>query len=324
MLIDVPQHVSRRLNQECFCITVDHANLRGALANEVGDAQSIAALMAARPHLFSSTPVFLPAVEISEMLRTVRAIEAVAVLPAYRDAVLSWAPESAGYDPGPLGIFMGYDFHLTDDGPKLIEINTNAGGAFLNALLVRAQRACCEEVDTALARSGEQEFESAVIRMFENEWRLQGRPSRPRRIAIVDDRPEEQYLYPEFLLAQRLLGRHGFEAHVVDAGQLRYEASQLMVDGKPLDFVYNRLVDFALEGAGHTALRAAYLNAATVVTPHPRAHALFADKRNMTVLSDEGLLRSWGVLDETLTALRRIPRTIHVTAENAQQLWKIR
>ena len=37
---------------------------------------------------------------------------------------------------------MGYDFHLGADGPMLIEVNTNAGAAFLNALLARAQRAC--------------------------------------------------------------------------------------------------------------------------------------------------------------------------------------
>jgi hypothetical protein len=324
MVIDGLQHVSRRLNEECFCITVDQARLNAALAGEVGDAQSIAALMEARPHLFSSTPVFLPADEISDMLRTVRAIEAVAALPVYEQAVFSWAPDSAQHDPGSLGVFMGYDFHLTGEGPKLIEVNTNAGGAFLNAVLLRAQRTCCTEVDTALARSGEQAFETAVIRMFENEWRLQGRAGKPHRIAIVDDRPAEQYLYPEFLLAQQLFARYGFEARVADASQLRYQEGQLLLDGEPIDVVYNRLVDFALERPEHEPLRAAYVSGAAVITPHPRAHALFADKRNMIVLSDEALLRSWGVPQETLAALRGIPRTVLVTAENAQQLWHTR
>ena len=45
---------------------------------------------------------------------------------------------------------MGYDFHLGAGGPKLIEVNTNAGGAFLNALLAKAQHACCREVEQAL------------------------------------------------------------------------------------------------------------------------------------------------------------------------------
>ena len=52
-----------------------------------------------------------------------------------------------------VGVFMGYDFHLAADGPKLIEINTNAGGAFLNALLAKAQRACCAEIEVALSKS---------------------------------------------------------------------------------------------------------------------------------------------------------------------------
>ena len=56
------------------------------------------------------------------------------------------------------------------DGPKLIEVNTNAGGAFLNALLAQAQRACCAEVEAALTRSGSNDFDSAVLRMFQHEW----------------------------------------------------------------------------------------------------------------------------------------------------------
>lgn len=290
----------------------------------MGDTPLSAAFIEERPHLFSNTPVFLSADEIGEMLRIVRAIEAAVALPAYRNAVLSWGPAIAGCDHGPLGAFMGYDFHLTDDGPRLIEVNTNAGGAFLNALLVRAQRACCAEVDTALGRSGAGEFETAVMRMFGNEWRLQRKSSTLRRVAIIDDRPEEQYLYPEFLLAQRLFVRHGIEACVADAERLRFEDGQLLLNGEPVDLVYNRLVDFGLDKPKHAALRSAYVSAAVVVTPNPRVHALFADKRNLTVLSDQELLRAWGLSSDALDALRGIPRTVLVTAENAAQLWQAR
>ena len=81
------------------------------------------------------------------MQAIVRAIEAATHLPQYQDTVLSWAPSIARVDHGPLGAFMGYDFHLTPNGPKLIEINTNAGGAFLHAAAVRAHRACCRPWD---------------------------------------------------------------------------------------------------------------------------------------------------------------------------------
>ena len=274
--------------------------------------------------MFASAPVFLSETHVAAMLRAVRAIESVTRLPAYRDAVLSRSPETAQRDFGPRGAFMGYDFHLTHDRPRLIEINTNAGGAFLNALLARAQHACCEEMLTGLRRPEARDFDAAVARMFESEWRLQRKEGTPRRIAIVDDSPEEQYLYPEFLLAQRFLAKHGMEAVIADAGKLRFERGALLFDGQPIDLVYNRLVDFALERPEHAALRAAYLAGAVVVTPNPHAHALFADKRNLALLSDPTPLRLGGVSAETLADLSAVPRTVLVTPENAQELWRDR
>ena len=287
--------VSERLNQGCFCITLDRTALGKALEREVDDPDFASAFVNTRPHLFSSSPVFLEQSEIGAMLRVVRAIEAVARVPGYINAALSWAPEIARQDFGPLGAFMGYDFHLAAEGPRLIEVNTNAGGAFLNGLLAKAQRACCAEVEVALSRSEVDDFDAAVLRMFQNEWARQQRSGMLRRIAIVDDRPEAQYLYPEFLLAQRFFKKHGMEAVVADAEQLRYEGGALLFDGQPVDLVYNRLVDFALDRPEHGALRAAYLDDAVVVTPNPRVHALYADKRNLILLSDQVALQSWGL-----------------------------
>jgi hypothetical protein len=193
------QSISERLNQECFCITLDRDALCQALEREVGDADFCASFIKTRPHLFSNAPVFLSEANIIGMARIVHAIEAATRLTAYREAVLSWAPDIAQQDFGPRGVFMGYDFHLSAEGPKLIEINTNAGGAFLNALLAKAQRVCCTEVEAALSRSEAHEFETLVLRMFEREWVLQCGMGGPRRIAIVDDAPEDQYLYPEFI-----------------------------------------------------------------------------------------------------------------------------
>ena len=321
---DPARALSERLNRECTCITLDREALCAALEREAGDPDFCAALIRTRPHLFSNAPVFLSEVHVAAMLRVVRAIESLARLPAYRDAVLSRSPEIARLDFGPRGAFMGYDFHLAHDGPKLIEINTNAGGAFLNAVLARAQHACCGEMLSGLRRSESADFDAAIAHMFESEWRLQRKEGAPSRIAIADDRPEEQYLYPEFLLAQRFLARHGTQAVIADAAKLRFERGGLLLDGGPIDLVYNRLVDFALERPEHAALRAAYLANAVVVTPNPRVHALFADKRNLALLSDPALLRSWGVSPDTLADLSAIPRTVLVRPENAQALWRER
>jgi hypothetical protein len=309
------------LNRECFCITLERDELHSAIRAQAGDAESADALLAARPHLFSEGPVFLSAKDLSAMLEVAAAIEAASATPAYRQAVLGWAPSSAQHDFGPRGVFMGYDFHLGGAQPRLIEVNTNAGGAFLNALLAQAQSACCREVMETYGVRRESGFEAAVRDMFLAEWALQGRPGQPRSIAIVDDRPTEQYLYPEFLLARSMFARHGIEAVIADPGELEYVAGDLIHHGRRIDMVYNRLVDFGLEEASHDALRRAYLDGAVVVTPNPHNHALLADKRNLTFLSDPDLLREIGLSDEHRSSLAAVPRTVPVDAGNAEALW---
>jgi hypothetical protein len=132
-------------------------------------------------------------------------------------------------------------------------------------------------------------------------------------VAIVDDAPQSQFLYPEFLLFQRLFRRFGVEASILAPEQLASE--------RGIELIYNRLTDFYLEQAPHAALRQAYLSGAAVVTPNPRAHALYADKRNLILLSDETQLRGWGLRETTIETLRAgIPRTVPV----AEGLWSER
>jgi len=313
-----------QLNRECFCVTLDQKALASSLQAEASDAAFFESFIKSRPHLFSHAPVFLPKADSEAMRAIVQAIEAAARLPQYQRAALSWAPAIAGIDHGPLGAFMGFDFHLTPDGPKLIEVNTNAGGAFLNAFLAQAQIACCAEVEQGLARQSLAQFENRVVEMVEAEWRRQGRAGALRRIAIVDDEPQEQYLYPEFVLAKRLFERHGYEAVVADPATLRFECDVLQEGGVPIDLIYNRLVDFSLQEPRHAALRAAYESDAAVVTPSPHNHAVFADKRNLTLLCDRDTLRAWGLAASAITALSGVPRTVIVTRENADQLWRER
>ncbi|GAM98972.1 hypothetical protein U91I_02609 [alpha proteobacterium U9-1i] len=305
-------------------MTLDQEALASSLQAEAGDAAFFESFIKSRPHLFSHAPVFLPKADGDAMRAMVSAIEATARLPQYVQAALSWAPPIARVDHGPLGAFMGYDFHLTPEGPKLIEINTNAGGAFLNAFLAQAQIACCAEVEQGLARQSVAQFESRVVEMFEAEWKRQSRGDALRRIAIVDDAPQDQYLYPEFILAKRLFERHGYDAVIADPEALHFECGLLQEGGVPVDLVYNRLVDFSLDDPRHAALRTAYEAGAVVVTPNPRNHALFADKRNLTLLSERDTLRAWGLDASSVAALSGVPRAVNVTRDNADQLWRER
>lgn len=312
---------SERLNQHCFCITLDRQSLCEALEREAADPEFCDTFIHPKAHLFSNVPVFLSASQVAEMREVVAAIETTARLAAYKAAVLSWAPEISQVDHGPVGALMGYDFHLGEDGPRLIEINTNAGGAFLNAVLARAQRACCAEMDMP---SKPHAFEDVAFRMFQDEWERQRGSGSAGRIAIVDDGPEEQYLYPEFVLVQQALAARGVDAVIADARNLRHEAGRLSFEGKPIDLVYNRVTDFAFDQPEHRALRDAYREGAVVVTPNPHNHALLADKRALSLLSDLATLQSWGLAPTLLARLDSVPRTVLVTPENADELWRSR
>jgi hypothetical protein len=286
-----------------------------------GMAQSLALT---RPHLFSSTMVFLSGEVEQRMAATVLAIERVIALPAYQASALARAPAIAQRAVAPLGVFMGYDFHLGPQGPQLIEINTNAGGALLNVALTHAQHACCEAMDWAfpLKQPTRAALDQTFFDMFVAEWRLQRGNAPWASVVIVDDAPEEQYLAPEFVLFKQLFEQHGVAASIADPAALEWREGKLWHQGTVVDLVYNRLTDFYLTEPHHQALRSAFEADAVVLTPHPRAHALHADKRNLIALSDDALLEAWGVsaADRALLSAG-VPHTQLVTADKADALW---
>ena len=317
-----------RLNRGCQCVSLDHDRLRGELERDPRDGAMFATIAATRPHLFADSVTFVGERHQSQIAEVVAAIERVVALPAWQDAVLKWAPASARVSSAASGVFLGYDFHLGPNGPQLIEINTNAGGALLNVALARAQRACCVAVaplGAAVSPGAPGDPEAAFVEMFRSEWRAMRGPAVLRTVAIVDRDPQSQYLLPEFLLFQRLFERDGLAAYICDPTELRFDDGRLWLGDVEIDLVYNRLTDFALEETESAALAAAWVAQAAVITPHPRAHALYADKRNLVVLSDDGRLAALGVDAATRSLLAScIPATRAVSDQDADLLWRER
>jgi glutathione synthase/RimK-type ligase-like ATP-grasp enzyme len=313
-----------RLNRGCACRTLDPAGVRRELEREPGLAGLGDEIARTRPHLFSPTAVFVSPAHLERMAALVAAVEDIVSLTPYQDAALAAAPAIAQRHFGPRGAFLGFDFHLGARGPQLIEINTNAGGALLVAALARAQEACCESMDPAAAAPAGSlaGMEQTLFDMFDAEWRSQRGAAPIGRVAIVDDDPAAQYLYPEFRLFERLFAQHGVDAAIADAHALEWRDGRLRHAGAPVDMVYNRLTDFYLEAPAHAALRSAYEAGAVVLTPHPRAHALYADKRNLAVLGDPDALAALGAAAPTREALLAcVPRAERVNTVNAERLW---
>lgn len=297
--------------------------MKDVIAQELGDAELASAWSTA----FSRWPVFVSFANWSRMRQVVQAIEQVVALPAWREQAFRSAPAIARHDPqGAAGVFFGYDFHADGESLGLIEINTNAGGALVNTLLARAQRKCCPSLRVFQPGAADADtFEARMVEMFRSEWRL-ARGDRPlRSVGIVDESPETQYLYPEFLLFQRLLTRNGIRTVIADPSQLTFHTGALRYEGEPIDLVYNRSTDFYLEAPGCAALRDAYLSHAVVLTPHPQSHALYADKRRLVTLSDDVALQGLGASEHVRSLLRNaIPATMLVAPENEEELWRQR
>jgi hypothetical protein len=253
------------------------------------------------PHLFAAAPVFVSEQQMQQMCEVIDAVEAVVGKPDLH---------------APLGVFYGYDFHLNEQGAHLIEINTNAGGAFLNVLLVDSQHGLFLYGSAA----AEERLELVFIEMFRNEWRLVRGDEPLKSIAIVDAEPESQYLYPEFLLAQKMFERAGIAAHIVDPAALEARDDGLYCDGRRIDLVYNRLTDFDLKQYPH--LRSAWEARQVVLTPNPAHFERYADKRKLALLSDAARLRAGGIAEPMVAALLKgVPQTKPVRAEEAAQWW---
>ena len=333
-MTDECERLAAKLNRECQCVSLDREALRKELLLQEGGGDLFKMIIEDRPYLFAESAVFVAEAYLRNQAETIAAVERVVAMPAYQEAVLAYAPATAQFVPKAHGVFLGYDFHLGASGPQLIEINTNAGGPLLNALLVRAQSACRDQ--RREPNEGElwnpracgldsHSLEQAFLAMFFEEWRAERIQTPLRSVAIVDEKPESQYLFPEFLLFESLFKQNGINAFICDPDELILRDGTLWHQDQPVDLVYNRLTDFGLETEANRSLREAYLTNAAVITPHPRAHALYADKRNLALLTNEAALHEMGV-DATTKALLLggIAHTVRVRREDADALWAAR
>ncbi len=295
------------LNADARSARLDRAALEAAIRAQGPAFQD--AISLGHDHLFADVPVFISTKYLRKMYEVISAVEQVTGLPG-------WQPQSDDVRLAGKGVLFGYDFHLSQQGVHLIEINSNAGGAFLNELLIASQRDAALPGKTAAVEN----IESSLLAMFRNEWRLERGSAPLATMAIVDERPEDQYLYPEFLLAKDMLERDGIKVHIVDPSMLLAREDGLYFGYEKIDLVYNRLTDFPLRR--HPVLLNACSAGKVVLTPHPCHYTRYADKRNLARLTDAQGLGALGANEADIAALQAgIPRTIVVREDMESALW---
>jgi hypothetical protein len=266
---------AENLNASCFCLPVEGT-----------------------PKLASTHPLFLDRAVRAQLLGAVAAIAG---------ALDELRPASRDHAAG--GLFNSFDFHLPADGPKLIEININAGGAFLQRF-IRPSAAALQRHECCSGRL-EPEFDP-VDAMLECWRRLRGEQAL-LTIAIVDTDPEGQGLYDDMLAARTAIRARGIGCDILDISALRLQDGRLAGPAGPIDFVYNRCTDFSLSHPDNAVLRHAWRSGAALVAPNPDIHAAYADKHWLIALSD--------LARQGATGLDCILETRELTAANAAQLW---
>jgi len=165
-----------------------------------------------------------------------------------------------------------------------------------------------------------EKLEQAFLAMFRNEWRIERGSAPLKSVAIVDEKPEEQYLYPEFLLVKDMFERAGLEVYIADPLALQAREDGLYFNKEKIDLVYNRLTDFSL--LQHPVLLKEYSGGKVVLTPHPLNYSQYADKRNLARLTDVKYLRSLGADEADIATLQAgIPHTYEVQHDMEDELW---
>ncbi|MBF0428113.1 MAG: hypothetical protein HQL94_04260 [Magnetococcales bacterium] len=266
-----------------------------------------------RPH------VIIPRRDVDTMIRLARTLRRLAL----RDILPLEMPETARLDPNHEAVMMGYDFHLTAHGPRLIEVNTNAGGALMAYC---AQNPCFPpgpSFPDAIYNPDDRR-QIRLLRTFATEMAcFSGNPAaRPRLIVLLDDAPEKQFLYPEMRAFATLLTQWGSECRIASPEALEKRPDGLFHQGCRVEMIYNRHCDFYLETKPLAEIKSAWLARQVCLSPNPRQYGLLADKRRMIAWSDPATLAQLGLSPKEIALLiATIPKTFLLGSLELKRVW---
>lgn len=276
--------------------------------------------MSAGPSLpLSPIIAHLPRTALRSMMGLVRLLFRLSRNPAYRELVFPQLPEVARFDPGHGSLMMGYDFHLTAEGPKLIEVNTNAGGAYLSWV---SEQQAGRIASPEMAKR----YEQRLLQTFTREWQdFSKNGDSLKHVAIVDEDPLSQPLYSEMLACCDWLRGCGIDTRIAAPQQLDVRPDGVYLEGDRVDLIYNRHCDFFLEDEVMAEIRAAYQGRTVCLSPNPFAYGLLADKRRMILWSDKAVMKALGLNDSEVDFLADVVPASRLLADwLVDELWSQR
>ncbi|MGZ3768203.1 MAG: hypothetical protein ACXVCP_05900 [Bdellovibrio sp.] len=261
-------------------------------------------------NLISPFTVKLPGSVLKQAEQAVSLLFSMREKESYKNHYKNLIDEKGLQDPGNKSIMMSYDFHVDENNNlKLIEINTNAAFLILGHQLYQMRKQALPVGDFSLSEIGESIRTEMVLQKKNIPANF--------KISIVDDKPEEQRLFVEFLVYNELFKSFGWDSRIQDY-------KELFTDFSP-DFIYNRYTDFFLDEPSSSTLRQKFLNRDVCLSPNPYEYLLLADKQRLIDWVQPGFLEAQGISGEDLSLLKTVlPLSYDLNQENAEEIWSHR
>lgn len=257
-------------------------------------------------NLLSPFTVELPKSVLKEAQDSVALLFGLRQMPEYQKFYQADLEHLQIADPGNKSIAMSYDFHVNPNNRlKLIEVNTNASFLALGYEMYRAREVTLPVSDFSIQE---------IRRDIETEIKLQGKSTaKGFRIATIDDHPEQQRLYVEFLVYDEYFKSWGWDSKISDFRS---------VDISAADFIYNRYTDFLLQEVESAALKENFDSRGVCLSPNPYEYFLLADKQRMIDWSQPDNLDTWGVSAAERELLSSVvPACMDINSELQEDVW---
>ena len=180
-------------NRDCRCIIVGEPALAKSLEAALPAHDRAALPDDAHDSLFSATGIFLAREDVDHLRSLITAFERAIATASFRTMILNYANVIARIDHGPHGVCMGYNFHLTDAGPKLIETDTS-----------NTSRRLREQIDRQGFEQKKPVIDGrhAAIRNDRKKVRVSGRTVEKRGLDMLE-RYLEPFAYPQHPMGAR-------------------------------------------------------------------------------------------------------------------------
>lgn len=221
----------------------------------------------------------------------------------YKASVYKNSLFQATQDPGHYSMLMCFDFHITSNGPRLIEINTNASFSTIGWYLTETENCGIQNVS----------FDKLLKKTLYEESKHLGLDR--LNIAIIDEDVQIQKTYFEFQYFKALFENWGHSVTVCDTEDLSVKNKMLITkELKNINFVYNRCCDFFFEKDKHQHLKEAFLEKLACFSPNPHEYNLLANKERFIDLSNSNFLDTLSI-DKTYKGIinSTIPRSFNIT-----------